>query len=76
MDSFHVLGGTKILALVGIVSGFGEVGFFVCLLNQLSDTVSSLVWSTSHELASQLQRMDEESFVDSINSAFVSIVLS
>ncbi|XP_028575843.2 ubiquinone biosynthesis monooxygenase COQ6, mitochondrial isoform X1 [Podarcis muralis] len=36
----------------------------------LSDTVSSLVWSTSHEHASQLQRMDEESFVDSINSAF------
>ncbi|XP_048340841.1 ubiquinone biosynthesis monooxygenase COQ6, mitochondrial [Sphaerodactylus townsendi] len=36
----------------------------------LSDTVSSLVWSTSHEHASQLQSMDEESFVDSINSAF------
>ncbi|XP_053119919.1 ubiquinone biosynthesis monooxygenase COQ6, mitochondrial isoform X2 [Hemicordylus capensis] len=36
----------------------------------LSDTVSSLVWSTSHEHASELQRMDEESFVDSVNSAF------
>nr|XP_060614685.1 ubiquinone biosynthesis monooxygenase COQ6, mitochondrial [Anolis sagrei ordinatus] len=36
----------------------------------LSDTVSSLVWSTSHEHAIQLQNMDEESFVDSINSAF------
>ncbi|XP_044292884.1 ubiquinone biosynthesis monooxygenase COQ6, mitochondrial isoform X1 [Varanus komodoensis] len=36
----------------------------------LSDTVSSLVWSTSHEHASQLQSMDEESFVDSVNSAF------
>ncbi|XP_015281841.1 PREDICTED: ubiquinone biosynthesis monooxygenase COQ6, mitochondrial [Gekko japonicus] len=36
----------------------------------LSDTISSLVWSTSHEHASQLQNMDEESFVDSINSAF------
>ncbi|XP_062973927.1 ubiquinone biosynthesis monooxygenase COQ6, mitochondrial isoform X2 [Elgaria multicarinata webbii] len=36
----------------------------------LSDTLSSLVWSTSHEHASQLQSMDEESFVDSINSAF------
>ncbi|XP_066468489.1 ubiquinone biosynthesis monooxygenase COQ6, mitochondrial isoform X1 [Tiliqua scincoides] len=36
----------------------------------LSDTVSSLVWSTSHEHASQLQNMDEESFVDSVNSAF------
>ncbi|KAJ7344982.1 hypothetical protein JRQ81_000932 [Phrynocephalus forsythii] len=36
----------------------------------LSDTVSSLVWSTSHEHASQLLSMDEESFVDSVNSAF------
>ncbi|XP_060118223.1 ubiquinone biosynthesis monooxygenase COQ6, mitochondrial [Heteronotia binoei] len=36
----------------------------------LSDTASSLVWSTSHEHAVQLQSMDEESFVDSINSAF------
>ncbi|ETE64145.1 Ubiquinone biosynthesis monooxygenase COQ6, partial [Ophiophagus hannah] len=36
----------------------------------LSDTASSLVWSTSHEHAVQLQRMDEENFVDSVNSAF------
>ncbi|XP_061467702.1 ubiquinone biosynthesis monooxygenase COQ6, mitochondrial [Rhineura floridana] len=36
----------------------------------LSDTVSSLVWSTSHEHASQLQNMEEERFIDSINSAF------
>ncbi|XP_027736531.1 ubiquinone biosynthesis monooxygenase COQ6, mitochondrial [Empidonax traillii] len=36
----------------------------------LSDTASSLVWSTSHEHASELLAMDEESFVDSINSAF------
>ncbi|KAM9148259.1 ubiquinone biosynthesis monooxygenase COQ6, mitochondrial isoform 2-T2 [Pangshura tecta] len=36
----------------------------------LSDTASSLVWSTSHEHASQLLSMDEESFVDTINSAF------
>ncbi|XP_042316266.1 ubiquinone biosynthesis monooxygenase COQ6, mitochondrial-like [Sceloporus undulatus] len=36
----------------------------------LSDTVSSLVWSTSHEHAIRLQSMDEDSFVDSINSAF------
>ncbi|KAJ7399537.1 Ubiquinone biosynthesis monooxygenase COQ6, mitochondrial [Pitangus sulphuratus] len=41
----------------------------------LSDTASSLVWSTSHEHASELLAMDEESFVDSINSAFVSISL-
>ncbi|XP_042714447.2 ubiquinone biosynthesis monooxygenase COQ6, mitochondrial isoform X4 [Chrysemys picta bellii] len=36
----------------------------------LSDTASSLVWSTSHEHASQLLSMDEESFVDTINTAF------
>ncbi|NXC25969.1 COQ6 monooxygenase, partial [Campylorhamphus procurvoides] len=40
----------------------------------LSDTASSLVWSTSHEHASELLAMDEESFVDSINSAFWSNV--
>ncbi|NXU55695.1 COQ6 monooxygenase, partial [Turnix velox] len=40
----------------------------------LSDTASSLVWSTSHEHAAQLLAMDEESFVDSINSAFWSNV--
>lgn len=36
----------------------------------LSDTESSLVWSTSHRLAEELLDMDEESFVDAINSAF------
>ncbi|XP_068195734.1 ubiquinone biosynthesis monooxygenase COQ6, mitochondrial [Antennarius striatus] len=36
----------------------------------LSDTESSLVWSTSHQLAEELLEMDEESFVDAINSAF------
>ncbi|XP_055648735.1 ubiquinone biosynthesis monooxygenase COQ6, mitochondrial isoform X2 [Falco biarmicus] len=40
----------------------------------LSDTASSLVWSTCHEHASELLAMDEESFVDSINSAFWSNV--
>uniref|UniRef100_A0A8B9I4Y3 Ubiquinone biosynthesis monooxygenase COQ6, mitochondrial n=1 Tax=Anser brachyrhynchus TaxID=132585 RepID=A0A8B9I4Y3_9AVES len=34
----------------------------------------SLVWSTSHEHASELLTMDEEGFVDSINSAFWSNV--
>lgn len=43
----------------------------VCAV-QLSDTVSSLVWSTSHRLAEELLSLDEESFVDAINSAFVS----
>lgn len=43
---------------------------------QLSDTASSLVWSTSHQHASKLLSMDKESFVDSINSAFVSISLT
>ncbi|KAM8921170.1 ubiquinone biosynthesis monooxygenase COQ6, mitochondrial [Pelodytes ibericus] len=36
----------------------------------LSDTFSSLVWSTSPEHASQLLNMDEETFVDTVNSAF------
>ena len=43
------------------------------LLTQLSDTLSSLVWSTSHEHAAGLVSMEEEEFVDAINSAFVSI---
>ncbi|KAM6912557.1 ubiquinone biosynthesis monooxygenase COQ6, mitochondrial [Xenentodon cancila] len=36
----------------------------------LSDTESSLVWSTGHQLAEELLELDEESFVDAINSAF------
>lgn len=44
----------------------------LCIL-QLSDTESSLVWSTSHRLAEELLELDEESFVDAINSAFVSL---
>lgn len=40
---------------------------------QLSDTHSSLVWSTSHSLAEELLELDEERFVDAINSAFVSL---
>uniref|UniRef100_A0A8C5KI19 Ubiquinone biosynthesis monooxygenase COQ6, mitochondrial n=1 Tax=Jaculus jaculus TaxID=51337 RepID=A0A8C5KI19_JACJA len=36
----------------------------------LSDTLSSLVWSTSHDHAAKLVSMDEEEFVDAINSAF------
>ncbi|XP_027028274.2 ubiquinone biosynthesis monooxygenase COQ6, mitochondrial isoform X1 [Tachysurus fulvidraco] len=36
----------------------------------LSDTQSSLVWSTSHHHAEELLHMDEESFVDAINNAF------
>lgn len=43
---------------------------------QLSDTQSSLVWSTSHHNAEELLQMDEESFVDAINNAFVSPHLS
>ncbi|KAF3844818.1 hypothetical protein F7725_007981 [Dissostichus mawsoni] len=39
-------------------------------LSELSDTESSLVWSTSHRLAEELLELDEESFVDAINSAF------
>lgn len=40
---------------------------------QLSDTHSSLVWSTSHSLAEELLELDEERFVDAINSSFVSL---
>lgn len=40
---------------------------------QLSDMHSSLVWSTSHSLAEELLALDEERFVDAINSAFVSL---
>ncbi|XP_020841966.1 ubiquinone biosynthesis monooxygenase COQ6, mitochondrial isoform X1 [Phascolarctos cinereus] len=36
----------------------------------LSDTLSSLVWSTSHEHAAELVSMEEENFLDAINSAF------
>ncbi|KAM9294213.1 ubiquinone biosynthesis monooxygenase COQ6, mitochondrial [Gastrophryne carolinensis] len=36
----------------------------------LSDTHSSLVWSTSPEQADELLKMDTENFVDSVNSAF------
>ncbi|XP_069806941.1 ubiquinone biosynthesis monooxygenase COQ6, mitochondrial [Dendropsophus ebraccatus] len=36
----------------------------------LSDTWSSLVWSTSQEHAAELLKMDEESFLDAVNSAF------
>ncbi|XP_034051060.1 ubiquinone biosynthesis monooxygenase COQ6, mitochondrial [Thalassophryne amazonica] len=36
----------------------------------LSDTLSSLVWSTNHHLAKELLELDEESFVDAVNSAF------
>ncbi|KAM4665038.1 ubiquinone biosynthesis monooxygenase COQ6, mitochondrial isoform 1-T3 [Discoglossus pictus] len=36
----------------------------------LSDTFSSLVWSTTPDQATQLLNMDEENFVDAVNSAF------
>lgn len=42
-------------------------------MTQLSDTLSSLVWSTSHDHAAELVHMDEEEFVDAVNSAFVSV---
>uniref|UniRef100_A0A8C9U188 Ubiquinone biosynthesis monooxygenase COQ6, mitochondrial n=1 Tax=Scleropages formosus TaxID=113540 RepID=A0A8C9U188_SCLFO len=42
----------------------------VLRLSELSDTESSLVWSTSHRHAEELLELDEESFVDAINSAF------
>ncbi|CAI9567203.1 unnamed protein product [Staurois parvus] len=38
----------------------------------LSDSCSSLVWSTSPEHAAELLKMDDETFVDAVNSAFES----
>lgn len=49
------------------------LALFDPVLLQLSDTWSSLVWSTSPERAAELLGMDEESFVDAVNSAFVSL---
>ncbi|PIO30322.1 Ubiquinone biosynthesis monooxygenase COQ6, mitochondrial [Aquarana catesbeiana] len=37
---------------------------------KVSDTCSSLVWSTSPEHAAELLNMDDENFVDAVNSAF------
>ncbi|XP_028678168.2 ubiquinone biosynthesis monooxygenase COQ6, mitochondrial [Erpetoichthys calabaricus] len=36
----------------------------------LSDSASSLVWSTSHQHAEDLLSLDEETFTDAVNSAF------
>lgn len=37
----------------------------------LNKEFSSLVWSTTHEHAAQLVKMDEKEFVSNINAAFV-----
>lgn len=55
---------------------FDEASVSVLCALQLSDTESSLVWSTSHQLAEELLELDEERFVDAINSAFVSLALT
>ena len=43
---------------------------------QLSSTVGSLVWSTSPSHAQSLLEMSEESFVDAVNVAFVSVCVN
>lgn len=42
------------------------------ILCQLTDCLSSLVWSTSIEHAKELLSLPNESFVDSLNDALVS----
>jgi len=42
------------------------------VLFQLTDCLSSLVWSTSIEHAKELLTLSNESFVDSLNDALVS----
>jgi len=42
------------------------------ILFQLTDCLSSLVWSTSIEHAKELLSLSNESFVDSLNDALVS----
>ena len=39
---------------------------------QLTDNLSSLVWSTTLEHAKQLVSLEEDRFVDAVNNAFVS----
>ena len=39
---------------------------------QLTDNLSSLVWSTTLEHAKQLVLLEEDRFVDAVNNAFVS----
>lgn len=55
---------------------FDKASVSVLCALQLSDTESSLVWSASHQLAEELLELDEERFVDAINSAFVSLSLN
>lgn len=59
-----------------VTNVFDEASVSALCALQLSDTESSLVWSTSHQLAEDLLELDEERFVDAINSAFVSLSLS
>lgn len=39
---------------------------------QVSDQYSCLVWSTTHEDAKKLLQLDQDTFVDAVNNAFVS----
>lgn len=44
----------------------------VIALLPLTDKLSSIVWSTDNEHFQQLMKLNEDEFIDAVNSAFVS----
>ena len=52
---------------------FDESVLLACCAVQLSSRHSCLIWSTSPENAQHLLQLTTESFVDEVNTAFVSI---
>ena len=46
------------------------------MLCQLSDEHSCLIWTTTPEDAKNLMKLSSESFVDAVNKAFVSYMIS
>jgi len=52
---------------------FDESVLLACCAVQLSSKHSCLIWSTNPENAQHLLQLTTESFVDEVNTAFVSI---